>query len=231
MSDLINNAPIPPSLTDNISTSKHDDSSAEKSQNISNITLSTFPKDTFWGKAINALAPVLDRVLGINKLNAIYHEQKLSGLDKQIFSQKLLTSLGVTVLDGDKVVEKIPKTGKCIVVCNHPYGMVEGVIIAQLLTHYRSDTKVMANIALKTFKEINDYFIFANPLKPSAAINTVAIKQCYQHIKNEGLLVIFPAGRVSFYQNDSKIISDGQWNRLAIKIAEKYQTLQYFSGN
>lgn len=231
MTNLRDNPPIDSSLTVSISssqpssatTSKLDNNSEKNTRNISYITLSAFPKDTLSGKIINTLAPVLDRILGINKLNAIYQKQKLSGLDKQAFCQELLAGLGVTVLGGDKVVEKIPKTGKCIVVCNHPYGMVEGVIIAQLLSAYRSDTKVMANIALKTFKEINDCFIFANPLKPSAAINATAIKQCYQHVENEGLLVIFPAGRVSFYQNDNKIISDGHWNRLAIKIAEKTQ--------
>jgi len=231
MTNLRDNTPIDNSLATNMSSSQPPSTSTStlkntlftKNQNVSNITLRSFPRATFSGKIINFLAPVLDRVLGVNKLNAIYHKQKLSGLDKQNFCQQLLAGLGVTVLDGDKVVEKIPQTGKCIVVCNHPYGMVEGVIIAQLLSSYRSDTKVMANIALKTFKEMNGCFIFANPLKPSAAINTVAIKQCYQHVENEGLLAIFPAGRVSYYQNDQKIISDGQWNRLVIKIAEKTQ--------
>ena len=219
----MNNSPINNALSTATSSSQATSNVVEKPQEISNISLNSFPKNTLVGKIINALAPVLDRILGINKLNAIYFKKKLLGLDKQAFCQKLLKGLGVKVLDGDKVVEKIPKSGKCIVVCNHPYGFVEGVIIAQLLSAYRSDTKIMANIALKTIKEVNDYFIFANPLKPNATINAVAIKHCYQHVENEGLLVIFPAGRVSFYQNDHKIISDGHWNRLAVKIAEKTQ--------
>ncbi len=102
--------------------------------------------------------------------------------------------------------------------------MIEGVIIAHLLTAFRSDTKIMANVGLKIFKEIKDFFIFANPLKPKAAINTSAIKQCFGHIKNEGLLVIFPAGRVSFFQSDKQRIADGNWNRLAIKLATKTET-------
>lgn len=190
----------------------------------SHISLATFSPKTASGKMLNFFALMLDRLLGINKLNSLYVEQKFSGLNKQDFSEKLLNALGVSILSADKVVKKIPKTGKCIVVCNHPYGMVEGVIIANLLTNYRSDTKVMANIALKVFTEINDYFIFANPLKPQAAINSTAIKQCYRHVENNGLLVIFPAGRVSFYQNEQKIITDGHWNRLAVNIANKTQS-------
>ncbi len=215
----IDNTHIDNTLVSTLSPSKASPKTAE----MSNISLSAFPTNSFSGKIIKSLAPLLDRILGINKLKNIYLKEQLSGLEKQAFSQKLLAGLDVKVLAGDEVIERIPKTGKCIVVCNHPYGLVEGVIIAQLLSAYRSDTKVMANIALKAFKEINDYFIFANPLKPSAAINAVAIKQCYQHIKNDGLLVIFPAGRVSFYQKEQKIISDGHWNRLAVKIAKKTQ--------
>lgn len=190
----------------------------------SHISLAAFSPKTVSGKILNFLAPLLDRLLGIKKLNNLYVEKNFSGLDKQDFSEKLLDALGVKILSADKILKKIPKTGKCIVVCNHPYGMVEGVIIANLLTNYRSDTKVMANIALKVFTEINDYFIFANPLKPQAAINSTAIKQCYRHVENDGLLVIFPAGRVSFYQSEKKIITDGHWNRLAVNIADKAQS-------
>jgi putative hemolysin len=219
----MSNAPINNAFSSATSPSQDPFKKEEKSQKTSNISLSAFPTNTFTGKIINSLAPFLDRILGINKLKAIYFKEQLSGLEKQAFYKKLLSGLGVKVLANEKVLEKIPKTGKCIVVCNHPYGLVEGVIIAQLLNAYRSDTKVMANVALKAIKEINDCFIFANPLKPNAAINAVAIKNCYQHIENDGLLVIFPAGRVSFYQSNLKIISDGHWNRLAVKIAEKTQ--------
>jgi len=195
-----------------------------KATSSSHISLAAFsPKNTS-GKVLNFFTPMLDRLLGIKKLNNLYLEQNFSGLNKQDFSDKLLDALGVSILSVDKLLKKIPKTGRCIVVCNHPYGMVEGVIIANLLTNYRKDTKVMANIALKVFKEINEYFIFANPLKPKAAINTTAIKQCYRHVENDGLLVIFPAGRVSFYQNEHKQITDGHWNRLAVNIANKTQS-------
>jgi putative hemolysin len=195
-----------------------------KTKPSSHISLAAFSSKNTSGKVLNIIAPILDRLLGIKKLNNLYIEQQFEGLNKQDFSEKLLDALGVSILSADKVLKKIPKTGKCIVVCNHPYGMVEGVIIASLLTNYRNDTKVMANIALKVFKEINDYFIFANPLKPQAAINSTAIKQCYRHVENDGLLVIFPAGRVSFYQNELKKITDGKWNRLAINIADKTQS-------
>lgn len=191
---------------------------------FSDLRLAAMASDNFAGKILKLIGPLLDRLLGINKLRIMYAKNQLQGLDKQTFSSKLLTLLGVKIHGAEGIIDKIPKEGRCIIVCNHPYGMIEGVIIANFLTAYRSDTKIMANVGLQIFKEISDYFIFANPLNPKAAINTKAIKQCFSHVKNEGLLVIFPAGKVSSYQEDKQIITDAPWNRLAVQIATKTNT-------
>ncbi|PKG86029.1 hemolysin [Colwellia sp. 75C3] len=191
---------------------------------LSDLRLASMAPNSFFGVLLKLASPLLDRLLGIRKLRKLYLSAELSGLDKQEFSEKLLKALGVQISGGEGVIAKIPKTGRCIVVCNHPYGMIEGVIMAHLLTSFRSDTKIMANVGLQIFKEIQDYFIFANPLIPKAAINTSAIKKCFGHIKSEGLLVIFPAGKVSFFNTNKKIITDGDWNRIAVQIAAKTKT-------
>jgi putative hemolysin len=187
----------------------------------SDLRLAAMAPNTFMGKILKIFGPFLDKLLGINKLRNVYESCQLSGLDKQQFSQKLLDGLGVQVSGVNGVLEKVPQSGRCVVVCNHPYGMIEGVIIAHLLTEFRSDTQVMANVGLQIFKEIKDYFIFANPLKPKTKMNTLAIKQCFSHLENDGLLVVFPAGRVSFFHSDKQRITDGDWNRLVIKLAQK----------
>lgn len=196
----------------------------QREKPLSDIRLASMAPNTLFGVLLRIMGPSLDWLLGIRKLRKIYLSRELSGLDKQAFSKRLLDELGVQVSGGNGILAKIPQQGRCIVVCNHPYGMIEGVIIAHLLTAFRSDTKIMANIGLKMFKEIKDYFIFANPLKPKAAINASAIKKCFRHVKNDGLLVLFPAGRVSFFHADKKRITDGDWNRLAIQLATKTQS-------
>lgn len=183
---------------------------------FSDLRLASMAPNTFFGGILKFFCPFLDKLLGIKKLRNIYESCELSGLDKQAFSKVLLDELGVQISGVDGVLAKIPQRGRCIVVCNHPYGMIEGVIIAYSLTTFRSDTKVMANVGLQIFKEIKDYFIFANPLKPKAAI-----KQSFEHLKNEGLLIVFPAGRVSFFQSDKQRITDGNWNRLVVKLTIK----------
>jgi putative hemolysin len=124
----------------------------------SDLRLAAMAPNTFMGKIIKIFGPFLDKLLGINKLRNVYESCELSGLDKQQFSQKLLDGLGVQVSGVNGVLEKVPQSGRCVVVCNHPYGMIEGVIIAHLLTAFRSDTQVMANVGLQIFKEIKFHF-------------------------------------------------------------------------
>jgi putative hemolysin len=191
------------------------------SKPLSDLRLSSLLPNTRKGKLAKIVSPLIDRILGLHTLQKMYLEHGMSGLDKQEFSLKLLSLLGVNLVNTEDLKAKIPKEGPCIVVCNHPYGMVEGVIVAHLLTAVRADTKVMANVALKVFKEIDDYFIYANPLKPSDPVNLKGIKQCFKHLKSDGLLVIFPAGRVSSFQEDKQRITDAKWNRLTIQLASK----------
>jgi putative hemolysin len=188
---------------------------------ISDLRIATLIPAQGHGRWIRKLAPVIDAVIGLKPLQKLYKQHHLAGLNKQEFSQKLLQILGVKIIGEQAILEKIPATGRFIVVCNHPYGMIEGVIIARLLNTIRPDTKIMANVGLKMVKELNDYFIFANPLNPKAAINSRAIKQCFKHLQQDGLLVLFPAGRVAFYQSKVQRITDGEWNRLTIQLANK----------
>lgn len=164
---------------------------------------------------------LIDWLVGLKRLNKFYLENNLAGLGKQKFSSKLLSQLGVSISGDELILKNVPETGGYILVCNHPYGMVEGVILAKLINSKRKDTKIIANIGLKIFKEIRDYFIFADPLNPKSPINISAIKKSFKHVKNGGILVIFPAGRVSFYQKESKCITDAKWNRIAIQISQK----------
>ena len=115
------------------------------------------------GILLKMLGPVLDRVLGVSKMRKLYLDNAFSGLDKQLFSSRLLEALGVKVSGINDVIAQIPKSGRAIVVCNHPYGMIEGVIIAHLLYRHRQDTKIMANVGTKCLKKFATILFLPTP--------------------------------------------------------------------
>lgn len=56
----------------------------------SDLRLATMAPNTFSGTIFKFFGPLLDRLVGINKLRIMYESSELSGLDKQVFSKKLL---------------------------------------------------------------------------------------------------------------------------------------------
>ena len=167
------------------------------------------------------LFKLLDRVLAIHKLDALYRENNLHGLDKTTFAKNLLDGLNIRLLGLEELQAKIPKTGPLVIASNHPFGGIEGVLLAWAIEQVRPDIKVMANLGLKIFPELEDYFIFTNPLSENDPKNAPSIRTCLKHVKNGGALLIFPAGRVSYFHKDTKRIADHSWNRLIASIANR----------
>ena len=164
---------------------------------------------------------LLDRLLAINKLDGLYRENNLHGLDKTTFAKNLLDGLNIQLLGLQELQAKIPKTGPLVIASNHPFGGIEGVFLAWAIEQVRPDIKVMANLGLKIFPELEDYFIFTNPLSQNDPKNAPSIRTCLKHVKTGGALLIFPAGRVSYYHKDTKRIADHSWNRLISSIANR----------
>ena len=167
------------------------------------------------------LFKLLDRILAINKLDGLYTENNLHGLDKTTFAKSLLDGLNIRLLGLEELKAKIPKTGSLVIASNHPFGGIEGVFLAWAIEQVRPDIKVMANQGLKIFPELEDYFIFTNPLSENDPKNAPSIRTCLKHVKTGGALLIFPAGRVSYFHKDTKRIADHSWNRLIASIANR----------
>jgi putative hemolysin len=185
------------------------------------ISLAAFAGPGRAGMLLRLVAPVLDRVLGIralarryDELARRYDEFEMRGMDKHAFVESFLDQQGIRIRGAEQVRAAVPDTGPAIVVCNHPYGGIEGVILARILGSRRADLKIMANVGLGIVGELSDFFIFTNPLRPSSRGNVTSIIQCRRHLESGGLLVLFPAGMVSFYQHDLGRITDASWNRL-----------------
>ncbi len=178
-------------------------------------------RDTPMGKRLYRLAPVIDRILGINALDAFYQRHDLNGLPPHRFACDTLDNLGVTVRGAERIAEQIPEAGPVIVVANHPHGGIEGLVMVKLLAALRPDLKIMANLALSVFKELAPKFLFVNPLNARDPANSRGLRESRRHLENGGVLVMFPAGRTSFYQDDLGIIADSDWSRAAATLAKK----------
>ena len=178
------------------------------------------PKGTWLGRILSLVGPLLDRLLGIRGMRAIYEDHNLADLDAHQFATQVVTALDVDVTVNQHGLQNIPAEGPVLVVCNHPYGGMEAVIIIQELMKVRKDTKVLGNTALHVFQELQEVMIFTNPLISSQR-NLPSLRQALSHLQDDGLLLLFPAGRVSYYRKDLGRITDHSWNRIVGHLLQK----------
>jgi putative hemolysin len=120
-------------------------------------------------------------------------------------------------------LERIPKKGPVVAVANHPYGMLDGAVLAVVLARVRPDVKVMTNFLLEGVPELEPYCIFADPLNTprSQSRNRRALKQALAWLQQGSMLAIFPAGEVSHWQMPQGAIADPRWTHTAARLIRK----------
>ena len=166
-----------------------------------------------------AIAPLVDRLLGVHAIDALYRSGQFAGLAPFDFVARALGILEVTGSDDtDELARSLPRSGPVLIVSNHPYGAIEALLIADAVGRIRQDLRFLANEGLKTFPELAPLIIGTDPLAVTPR-NLRSIRECDAHLAAGGVLAVFPSGRVSYPRPDGRGLADGPWNRVVGRLA------------
>lgn len=155
----------------------------------------------------------LSKVLRLKTLNSLYDQLHENGSDEPFVTQAM-EALGVRFSVTGQPVQRIPKTGPLVAVCNHPFGVLEGLMLVKILSEVRSDIKIMGNFMLGMIPEMDELLIQVDPFgkSDSAKNNINGLKASMRWLKQGGMLIVFPAGEVSSLKVQKKMVADPQWN-------------------
>ncbi len=120
-------------------------------------------------------------------------------------------------------LERIPVEGPLVAVANHPFGVLDGVALAVLLSRVRPDVKMLTNSLLEGIPELHAQCIFVDPFHtPSPADKNVkSLKQAMGWLRQGGALAVFPAGEVSQWNVRQAQVTDPAWNTVAARLVRK----------
>ena len=177
-----------------------------------------FPMLTLFGGEY--FARFLMNIMRFNKLNKIYSRiADKQGID---FIDEVIRVLDLKIeLDEDEL-KRIPKNGPLIVVSNHPFAGIDGLLLIKYLSVVRSDVKVVSHHLLQKIEPVSGYFVaqdFGEKNKPDFQ-NVSGVKDAVLHLANGGVLCIFPAGEVSTYGTFDSL-TDQVWQFPVVKFIKK----------
>ncbi len=161
----------------------------------------------------NPLVQTLEWVSGLKRCQQLYTTLN-AGDSLEQFSGEVLSTLGVEYQVAEQELEKVPATGACILVANHPYGGIDGVVLINMISRIRSDFKVMGNGLLARIPQLREKLIQVDPFggKDAAKNNVSPMRAALKALRQGELLIMFPGGEVSTWQKMAPVVVDPAWS-------------------
>ncbi|MFL2794424.1 MAG: lysophospholipid acyltransferase family protein [Paracoccaceae bacterium] len=141
----------------------------------------------------------------------------------QPFWKQALDLLGINLLTKQSEIAKIPKKGSLVITANHPHGLVDGMVLAELIGRVRMDYKILTRSLLTGVKQIDQFMIPVpfdheeNSLKKSLEMR----KSAMEHLEKGGVIIIFPSGKVASSETMFGNVVEGDWNPFTAKLIQK----------
>ena len=119
--------------------------------------------------------------------------------------------------------EDIPKEGPVVIVSNHPFGILDGLLLGYILSKTRKDFKIIANRVFRKAKDLDEVVlpISFEENREGNLQNINTRNEAIRFLKGGGIVGIFPGGTVA---TSAKLFSpplDPFWKRFTSKLILK----------
>lgn len=130
--------------------------------------------------------------------------------------------LSLDVIGG--ALDNIPETGPLVVVSNHPYGILDGLIMGHILSSRRQgDFRILANSVFQKAEELNRVIlpISFGDTREAMAENLRTRKVALEYLSQGGAMGVFPGGTVSTSAKPFSEPLDPMWRSFTAKMIVK----------
>ena len=163
---------------------------------------------------------LLMKVLKISELNRIYDRNK--HLQDVEFLNGILDEFQIEFEIDPEELKRLPKQGPYITISNHPLGGIDGILLLKLMRERDPDFRIIANFLLHRIEPLKPFIMPVNPFDnhKDSKSSVLGLKETLRHLSDGKPLGIFPAGEVSNFEEDDKIV-DKPWEEGALKLIRK----------
>ena len=142
--------------------------------------------------------------------------------------------LSLDVIGGS--LTNIPRDKPVILIANHPYGILDGLMMGHILSTVRGDFRIMANSVFKKAEELNRVLlpISFDDTREAMAMNIATRKEALRYLGAGGAIGIFPGGTVSTAAKPFSRPMDPGWRSFTARMVAKSDATVvplYFDGH
>ena len=182
---------------------------------------------TFASSEVNKLSQIFIKIIelltGKLILKKLYDQYISENNPPENFWDDALEKLKINLVPHYHCSKKIKKKGRLIVVANHAFGVVDGVSLCSLISKVRQDYKMITHKVLRQAEAVKEKILPIDFSSTKEAImnNIETRKLAEDHLKSEGLIIIFPSGQIATKSKIGKKIKadDGAWKQFTSKLA------------
>ncbi|MEL6250461.1 MAG: lysophospholipid acyltransferase family protein [Bacteroidota bacterium] len=193
---------------------------SDNSRNTPKITYVS-PYDP-WAKRV--LMALLERICGGKKIDKLYTEIRHTEMEPEQIWEKSIKKLELQLRYDEKKLLAAPKEGPLVFISNHPFGVVDGLILGYFAARIRKDFVVIVNEVLLGQDERIDSFLLPidfRDTKSAMKANIRTKNETLNRLANGEALVIFPSGGVATSPKGFGKAEDLEWKRFVAKVIQQ----------
>ncbi|MDC0583449.1 lysophospholipid acyltransferase family protein [Paracoccaceae bacterium] len=161
-----------------------------------------------------------------------YEQEVANGRD---FWQVMVERYGLSldIVAGD--LSKIPTSGPLIMIANHPYGILDGLMMGHILSSVRGDFRILANAVFRKSADLQRVVlpISFDETKDAVRENLATRKNALAYLAEGGAIGVFPGGTVSTAATPFAQPMDPGWRSFTARMISKSNATVlpvYFEG-
>lgn len=174
-------------------------------------------------KGGRALIRVMENVTGrisLIKRARGYEQEVAQGRD---FWQVIVERYGLSLEVVGGSLDNIPKDGPVILIANHPYGILDGLMMGHILSVVRGDFRILAHRIFRKAPDLEKIIlpISFDDTKEAIALNLQTRKESLRYLSQGGAIGVFPGGTVSTAAKPFRQPMDPGWRGFTARMIAK----------
>jgi putative hemolysin len=143
------------------------------------------------------------------------------------FFEVMAARYGLTLDLAGGSLDAIPRQGPLVLIANHPYGILDGLMMGHILSALRGDFRIVAHRVFRRSEDLNRAIlpISFDETREALASNLATRRAALDYLAGGGAIGIFPGGTVSTAPRPFGQPMDPKWRAFTAKMVAKSEAV------